>query len=116
MAVDDTKNGMAEALGEALANQLEEQQKYDAEFRAHTESTREQAKQVQDALFDSLHKKRSGPEYPKEVIEIANALMAQPRLIPPMQAFLKTLATKINDAVNQAVNEALGHSQESETN
>lgn len=98
----------AVAAGEALAGQMEEQKAMDASFRQNMEDSYAQVGEAKEALMAGFLNKNKGPEYPPEVLEIANALIAQPRLIQPTQVFLAQMVERINQAVNDIVAEALG--------
>lgn len=103
----NSQSTAAAALGETLAAQMKEQEKLEAQFREQQEQTMAQVKSARDEILQAfLRRKEQGvAEYPPQIIEIANALMAQPRLIQPVQQFIATLVAKINNAVNEVIAE-----------
>ena len=105
---------LANAVGAQLADQMNQQKAADEAMRAEIEEQHAKMRSAQDALMAGFLGKQQGPQYPQAVLEIANALVAQPRLIQPVQLFLQKLVGKINDAVNAAVAEALGQTTEPE--
>jgi hypothetical protein len=114
MENDSVTKEFAEAVGETLAGQMREQEASEAQLRAVQDEQNAQISTVRNALMDAfLNKhKNKGPQYPAEVVEIANVLMAQPRLIQPTQMFLQSIVAKINAAVNEVVSDALGQPPE----
>jgi hypothetical protein len=114
MADDSVTQQFAEAVGDTLASQMREQEASEAQLRAAQEEQNAQIGTARNALMDAfLNKhKQKGPQYPPEIIEIANVLLAQPRLIEPTQIFLRTVVAKINAAVNDIVAEATGQEPE----
>lgn len=98
------------ALADALSGQLDEQKAADAAFRAQQEAAAQRLGSLQDEMLAKMLGKQRRPEqeYPAEILEIANALRAQPRLIPAVQAFLRKLVEKINAAVDTEIKAALG--------
>lgn len=98
---------MNEAFADILRQQVSEQSSSDA---AHNDLLRAQQAKTADAqsrLLERIMPSRKTPEWPKEVLDIANALVAQPRLIPMVDAFLKKLVGAVNDAVEKALAEAM---------
>lgn len=110
--VTPEQDPLAAALGEQLASQMQEQEAIDADFRQKQNEAYAGVNAVRDSLVDAFLNKHKpkGPQYPPEIIEIANALLSQPRLIAPTQQFLRNLVARINAAVDAAVNESLGTS------
>jgi len=105
-----TSPEMASMLGDAIASQMADQEKTEAKFREHQEQLNDQCEAIQQQIVEAYMKKRNAaePQYPPQVIEIANALIAQPRLVRPVQMFLQRLIAEINQAVDEAVAEVLG--------
>ena len=99
----------AAALGEMLHNQLQEQDAMEQAFRKQQEKSLEQIESVRDDLIAGYLKKRQAAEqqFPPEVLAIAQALVAQPRLIQPTAVFVQKLVERINTAVEEAINDLL---------
>lgn len=90
-------------LVDAVAAQLEQQQEAEAETRkvqAGFNSDIEEARKQILKKFSDFGKKK---EYPLEIKQIADALMMQPVLIKPMQAYLQKLVAAIQKAINEAI-------------
>jgi len=96
----------AAALGEILGQQFVDMQKQEEATRAELQQGRDQAAGLRDQVLQSMTARLtrgSTPSWPKEVQEIAAALLQQPRLIAPVGAYLRSLVTAINAAVDQAI-------------
>lgn len=102
---------MNEVLGKILAEQQEEQSAAEARIRAHQEQTMAQVTEAQSSMLQGFLSRKQAPPVPTEVQEIVNALQAQPRLIPPVKAFLGKLVAAINKAIDEEIAEALGPEQ-----
>ena len=85
-----------------LQDLLDEQNRFDQQFRDHQATLNEQTKRMQGQIFNQLGKGRS---ITPEVQEIATLLMSQPLLIPPVKKFIQDKLVKIEQAVQGIVNE-----------
>jgi len=97
---------IADAMSDVLSRQIEEQTKADATFSAANDALAQKVSEAQQKLLEKLYGKNKPAEYPPEVLNIANALIASPRLIPLVDAYLKKLVAAVNTAVDQALSEA----------
>ena len=97
---------LGEHLGEVFQAEVENQQQANEDFRAAAEANRQQVGDVYKNVTGSIArglmrgKKAEAPELPVEVQEIVNALLAQPRLIPPVQTFLAKKVAEVAAAVD----------------
>ena len=96
---------MNDVLAGMFSEQLAEQGKADADFRAQQTAMRQKTAGVYDDIISRMSRKAE-PTYPQEVIDIANALTREPRLIPAVSKFLTALVVKVNAALAAAIKEA----------
>lgn len=99
----------AAALGEMLHDQIREQDAMEQAFRKQQAKSLEQIEAVRDDLIAGYLKKRQASEqqFPPEVLQIAQVLVAQPRLIQPTAVFVQRLVARINEAVEDVISDLL---------
>ena len=95
---------MNDVLAGMIGEQLQEQGKADADFRAQQAAVRNRSAGLYDDILSKMVRKPE-PQYAPEILDIANALRAQPRLIPAVQKFLTDLVARVNAAVDAALME-----------
>lgn len=94
------------ATAEILNSQLQEQSEADNAFAAANAALQSKVKEAQQQLLSKVFGKSPQQTYSPEVLAIANALTASPRLVPLVDAYLKKLVAAVNSAVDQALSEA----------
>jgi len=97
-----------EFLTGILDKHVEEETKANEAHAATVAALNNRVSEAQQRLFEKIMPKR--PEviqWPPEVIAIANALTAQPRLIPLVDSYVKKLVTAVNDAVTKVLTDAM---------
>jgi hypothetical protein len=104
---DGMNPDLAKQVGETFSEQLDEQRKFDEQFRQQQEASNAQINEVKAAMMQGFAEKQNANrlQYPPEVIEIANTLVAQPLLLPPTQAFLRQMTEKLRMAINDVLEE-----------
>lgn len=103
MSADATLSGsLAASLAEAAANLQEQGKAAEAAFAANQEKLAAERAAVSDAFLRRMVEgSKPQVELPTDVQQIVNALLAQPRLVPAVQAFLTEKVGEINAALEQ---------------
>lgn len=97
----------AEFLTGILDKHVEEETKANEAHAATTAALNAKVAEAQQRLLEKIMPKRADAiQWPPEVVAIANALAAQPRLIPLVDFYLKKLVAAVNDAVTKALADA----------
>lgn len=95
------------AMGKLLGEQMADQAKADKAQRAQMEQLSQQTAAARGQLLEGFLNPEPEQTYPPEVQAIANALTAQPRLVPAVDKFLKRAVARINSAVDEALDDLL---------
>jgi len=93
------------ATAEIIRTQSEEATAADKLHQETMTALRERMAEGQAKLLDKIMGGKA--TYPQAVMDIANALTAQPILIPAVDAFLKKVKTKVEAAIQAALQAAL---------
>lgn len=94
-----------EVLSGILGQQVEEESKANEQQAQLMQALQARTSEAQQRLIEKIMPSRQVP-WPPEVLAIAQALIAQPRLIPIVAAYLQKLVAAVNDAVTKALADA----------
>lgn len=102
---EQTREYIAQMMGDQLDGQAQATREFNDAQADHVNAT----KAIQEEMFKSIMgKKNSQAQYPPQVLEIANALTAQPALIPPVQRYVTYLFGEINRHLAELTNAGYG--------
>lgn len=93
------------AVMDILANQIDEQKNADDAQRGIADALAAKTAEAQARLLEKVMGKKA-PPIPPAVQEIVNALVSQPILIAPTQAFVRKLVANISAAIQKVVMES----------
>lgn len=85
-----------------LQDLIDEQAKFDAEFRDHQSQMLAQTRKMQNQIFNQLGNRK--PVSP-EIQELVTILMEYPLLVPSVRKYIDAKVAKIQEAVQGIVNE-----------
>lgn len=104
-------NPQMEKLAAMLLQQMQQATQPDPNVEEHTKQSNQSNDLVNEIMKSMIGQVSGGgapkgPEVPKELQEIVDALISQPRLIPAVQKFTARLVRHVSAAVDKAMGEA----------
>jgi len=96
-------DGMAGALGEAIATEMAAMNNSSAAFQSELDATRNKQKEMMEAVFKGFQTKNKGPEFSAEAARIAKIVDSNPLLMKAVSRFVEAKRAEVSAAVSSVL-------------
>ena len=95
--------GMAGALGQAIATEMAAMNSSSAAFQRELDTTRDKQKEMMEAVFKGFHDRNQGPQFSPEAARIAKIVDSNPLLMKAVSKFVDAKLAEVSAAVSSVL-------------